>query len=139
LQEYRGLHAKQRDGGLIFGNPRVSLATLPREGVRGYTDRLISDQQPILETTSEGAGARDAGAWQADPGRGESFTHRGHEPTDRVGGLGVGRTDRRAKQNEARWLVTVLVRGAQRAMLMCGATGLHRSTASGEARAQPGG
>jgi hypothetical protein len=36
------------------------------------------------------------GAWQVDLGRGESTTHQAHEPAGRVGGLGVGRTDRRA-------------------------------------------
>jgi hypothetical protein len=96
LKEIRGLSAKTQDGGLILGNPRVSYAKPPREGVRGYTDRSISDQRPILETASKGADTRSAGVCQADPGRGESPKHWPHEPAGRVGGLGVGRTDRRA-------------------------------------------
>jgi hypothetical protein len=35
LQEYRGLRAKTRDGGLILNKLRVSLIKLPREGVPG--------------------------------------------------------------------------------------------------------
>jgi hypothetical protein len=35
MQEYRGLRAKTRDGGLILNKPRVSLIKLPHEGVSG--------------------------------------------------------------------------------------------------------
>jgi hypothetical protein len=39
LQDYRGLHAKTRDDGLISSKPRVSLRKLPREGVSGESNR----------------------------------------------------------------------------------------------------
>ena len=39
LQDYRGLRAKTRDGGLISNKPRVSLRKLPREGVSGESNR----------------------------------------------------------------------------------------------------
>jgi hypothetical protein len=39
LQDYRGLRAKTRDGGLILNKPRVSLIKLPREGVSGDSNR----------------------------------------------------------------------------------------------------
>jgi hypothetical protein len=41
LQDYRGLHAKTRDGGLISSKPRVSLIKLPHEGVSGESNRQI--------------------------------------------------------------------------------------------------
>jgi hypothetical protein len=41
LQDYRGLRAKTRDGGLISNKPRVSLRKLPREGVSGESNRQI--------------------------------------------------------------------------------------------------
>jgi hypothetical protein len=41
MQEYRGLHAKTRDGGLISNKPRVSLIKLPREGVSSEANRQI--------------------------------------------------------------------------------------------------
>jgi hypothetical protein len=41
LQEYRGLHAKTRDGGFISNKPRVSYAKQPREGVSGESNRQI--------------------------------------------------------------------------------------------------
>jgi hypothetical protein len=45
LQDYRGLHTKLKDGGLFSGKPRVSLAILSREGVRGILTirSLIND------------------------------------------------------------------------------------------------
>jgi hypothetical protein len=46
LLNYRGLHAKSRDGGLIFGKPRFALAKLPHEGVRGSIRRPITDRRP---------------------------------------------------------------------------------------------
>jgi hypothetical protein len=49
VQDYRGLRAKQRDGGMILGNPRSSLANLPREGVSVDLDRTIIDQWPGLD------------------------------------------------------------------------------------------
>jgi hypothetical protein len=39
LQDYRGLRAKTRDGGLILNKPRISLVKLPREGVSGDSNR----------------------------------------------------------------------------------------------------
>jgi hypothetical protein len=39
LQDYRGLRAKTRDGGLISNKSRVSLRKLPREGVSGESNR----------------------------------------------------------------------------------------------------
>jgi hypothetical protein len=39
MQEYRGLRAKTRDGGLILNKPRVSLIKLPRKGVSGDSNR----------------------------------------------------------------------------------------------------
>jgi hypothetical protein len=41
LQDYRGLRAKTKDGGLISHKPRVSLIKLPREGVSGESNREI--------------------------------------------------------------------------------------------------
>jgi hypothetical protein len=41
LQDYRGLRAKTRDGGLISNKPRVFLRKLPREGVSGEFNRQI--------------------------------------------------------------------------------------------------
>jgi hypothetical protein len=41
LQEYRGLRAKTRDGGLIPNKSRVSLIKLPREGVSSESNRQI--------------------------------------------------------------------------------------------------
>jgi hypothetical protein len=41
LQDYRGLHVKTKDGGLISSKPRVSLRKLPREGVSGECNRQI--------------------------------------------------------------------------------------------------
>jgi hypothetical protein len=35
LQDYRGLRARTRDGGLIPNKLRVSLTKLPREGLSG--------------------------------------------------------------------------------------------------------
>jgi hypothetical protein len=41
MQDYRGLRAKTRDGGLISNKPRVSLIKLPRKGVSGESNRQI--------------------------------------------------------------------------------------------------
>jgi hypothetical protein len=41
LQDYMGLCAKTRDGGLISSKPRVSLIKLPREGVSDESNRQI--------------------------------------------------------------------------------------------------
>jgi hypothetical protein len=111
-------------------------ATLPREGVRGYTDRSISDQRPRLETASKGANVWSAGAWQEDLGRGELPTHQAHEPAGRVGGLGVGRTDRGGPAERGPLTSDSFGVGTQRTMLTRGAMELHRSAAKGEARAQ---
>jgi hypothetical protein len=62
LQDYKGFHAKTRDGGLFSEKPGVSITILPCEGVRGCTDHSIFDQRPKLETASEGAGAQDPNA-----------------------------------------------------------------------------
>jgi hypothetical protein len=45
---------------LILGNPRVSYAKLPREGVSGTLDRTILSGRPRLDLAAERAGARRA-------------------------------------------------------------------------------
>jgi hypothetical protein len=49
LQEYTGLRAKTRDGGLILNKLRVSLIKLPREGVSGESNRWIRNRRPRLD------------------------------------------------------------------------------------------
>jgi hypothetical protein len=49
LQILRGLHAKLRDDELIFGNLRVSLAKLPREGLCVNLIHPIADERPQLD------------------------------------------------------------------------------------------
>jgi hypothetical protein len=39
MQDYRGMRAKTRDGGLISNKLRVSLRKLSREGVSGESNR----------------------------------------------------------------------------------------------------
>jgi hypothetical protein len=60
LQDFRGLRAKTRDGGLIPNKPRVSYAKPPREGVSGNLNRTIPSARPRLDLTVERAGARRA-------------------------------------------------------------------------------
>ena len=57
MQKYRGLHAKTMDSGLILRKLRVSLANLPREGVRGNLIHPIADERP-RSNLSERARAR---------------------------------------------------------------------------------
>ena len=57
MQKYRGLHAKTMDSGLILRKLRVSLANLPREGVRGNLIHPIADERP-QSNLSERAHAR---------------------------------------------------------------------------------
>jgi hypothetical protein len=52
LQNYRGLHAKLRDGRLNLGNPRGFLANLPREGVLTDLDRTIANERPRLDPSA---------------------------------------------------------------------------------------
>jgi hypothetical protein len=49
---------KPRDNELIFRKPRVSLANLPREGVRGSASRPILEQQTGLDQADGLTGAR---------------------------------------------------------------------------------
>jgi hypothetical protein len=56
LKEARGLRAKTQDSGLILGNPRVSYAKPPCEGVSGNLDRTITSRRPRLDLAVERAG-----------------------------------------------------------------------------------
>jgi hypothetical protein len=68
------MHAKSRDGGLILGNPRVSYAKLPCEGVSGDLDRMITSERLGLNPTGGRAGATDM--W--GQGRAEALAHGAH-------------------------------------------------------------
>jgi hypothetical protein len=63
LQEYRGMRAKLRDDGLVFGKPRVSLAKRSREGVSGLLSRQIHDQQLRLDLSASARGRASEAYW----------------------------------------------------------------------------
>jgi hypothetical protein len=46
LQDYNGLRAKTRNGGLISNKPRVSLRKLPHEGVSGESNCWVYASAP---------------------------------------------------------------------------------------------
>jgi hypothetical protein len=87
LKETKGLRAKSRYDRLILGNPRVSYAKLPREGVSGNLDRTITSERLGLNPTSERAGATDR--W----GR-EGLRHWRTGPTGQRGAESMGRASR---------------------------------------------
>jgi hypothetical protein len=80
LQEYRGMHAKPRDGGLNLRKLRVSLTKRPREGVSGFLGRQIHDQLPRLDMAGEHADARVRGRERLTGGSGwvEALTREAH-------------------------------------------------------------
>jgi hypothetical protein len=102
LQDLRGLPAKTRDGGLILGNPRVSYAKLPREGVSGTLDHTIPSGRTRLDLVAERAASADRWA------RGVSDTGQGWQAGPSGRGAGGGESeersdlDRRAEIRSAR-------------------------------------
>jgi hypothetical protein len=83
LQDYRGLRAKTRDGGLISSKPRVSLRKLPCEGVSGESNCWIKNRRPRLDMRPRARGG--GGGGRALTGGTGSVSDRGGECADRAG------------------------------------------------------
>jgi hypothetical protein len=92
-----------------------------------------------IRNSEPGRGHAECGRLTGGPGRGESPTHWAHEPAGRVGGLHVGRTDRRALAKWGPLTSDDSDAGYAARDTDTWAMGLHRSLVKGEARAQPGG
>jgi hypothetical protein len=82
IQDYRGLHAKTRDDGLISNIPRVSLRKLPREGVSSESNRWIRNRHLRLDMRPR---VRARGWASADRRDRECQRQRGRERADRAG------------------------------------------------------
>jgi hypothetical protein len=81
----QGPAPKPKDGGLILGKLRVSLAKPPCEGVRGILSRQIHDQRPRTDPQAR-ARTRTRAQARTDQ-RARAVSDRAGKRTDRLGPL----------------------------------------------------